>query len=68
MNLSIRTSLSSINQRTSRLLNSLPDSDELKVQIAEAREQLAENVFMGKQLVATLEALDTVRGSLEADG
>lgn len=68
MNLSIRTSLSSINQRTSRLLNSLPDSDELKVQIAEAREQLAENVFMGKQLVATLEALDTIRGSLEANG
>ena len=68
MNLSIRTSLSSINQRTSQLLNSLPDCDELKVQIAEAREQLAENVLMGKQLVSTLEALDTIKGSLEANG
>lgn len=68
MNLSIRTSLSSINQRTSQLLNSLPDCDELKIQIAEAREQLAENVLMGKQLVATLEALDTIKGSLEANG
>lgn len=68
MNLSIRTSLSSINQRTSKLLNSLPDSDDLRVQIAEAREHIAENVFMGKQLVATLEALDTIRGSLEANG
>lgn len=68
MNLSIRTSLSSINQRTSQLLNSLPDNDELKVQIAEAREQLAENVFMGKQLISTLEALDTIKGSLESNG
>ena len=68
MNLSIRTSLSSINQRTSQLLNSLPDCDELKVQIAEAREQLAENILMGKNLVATLEALDTIKGSLEANG
>ena len=68
MNLSIRTSLSSINQKTTQILNSLGDSDDLKIQIAEAREQLAENMLMGKELVATLEALDTIKGSLEANG
>lgn len=68
MNLSIRTSLGSINHRTSQILNSLGNNDDLKIQIAEAREQLAENMLMGKELVATLEALDTVKGSLEANG
>lgn len=68
MNLSIRTSLGSINHRTSQILNSLGNNDDLKIQIAEAREQLAENMLMGKELVATLEALDTIKGSLESNG
>lgn len=68
MNLSIKTSLSSINQRTNQLLNSLGDNDDLKIQIAEAREQLAENILLGKELIATLEAVDTIKGSLEANG
>ena len=68
MNLSIKTSLSSINQRASTILNSLEYNDDLRTQIAEAREQLAADMLLGKELVATLEALDTIKGSLEANG
>lgn len=68
MNLSIRNTLGSINQHTSEILDRLGTEGDLKVQVAEAREQLAENVVLGKQLIASLESLDTIRGSLEASG
>ena len=68
MNLSIRNTLGSINQHASMALERLGSYDDLKVQVAEAREQLAENVVLGKELIASLEALDTIKGSLEANG